>query len=131
METEPFIRWNWIAGHLGEIGSRTVQHLELTAIAVGIGFAIAMTLSVLAIRRRVTYTPITWFAGVLYTIPSIALFALLVPVTGLSTVTAEIGLVSHTLLILIRHIVAGIDGVPFAVRDHATAMGDKLRPRSL
>ncbi len=70
-----------------------------------------------------TYTPITWFAGVLYTIPSIALFALLVPITGLSIVTAEIGLVSYTLLILVRNIVAGIDGVPRSVRDAAAAMG--------
>jgi osmoprotectant transport system permease protein len=123
--TEPFIRWNWIGAHLGEIGARTVQHLELTGIAVAIGFVLAMALSILALRQRVTYTPITWFAGVLYTIPSIALFALLVPVTGLSTVTAEIGLVSYTLLILIRNIVAGIDGVPFAVRDAAVAMGYK------
>jgi len=120
---EPFIRWNWIGDHAGEIGARTLQHLELTGIAVGIGFAIAMALSILALRRRATYTPITWFTGVLYTIPSIALFALLVPITGLSTITAEIGLVSYTLLILIRNIVAGIDGVPFAVRDAAAAMG--------
>src|SRR5205814_4147875 len=84
---EPFIRWSWIGEHLGEIGARTLQHLELTGIAVAIGFAIAMALSILALRRRATYTPITWFAGVLYTIPSIALFALLVPITGLSTIT--------------------------------------------
>jgi len=120
---EPFIRWNWIGSHLGEIGARTVQHLELTGIAVGVGFVIAMALSVLALRRRWTYSPITWFTGVLYTIPSIALFALLVPITGLTTLTAEIGLVSYTLLILIRNIVAGIDGVPYAVRDAAIAMG--------
>jgi osmoprotectant transport system permease protein len=123
MQSEPFIRWDWIASHLGEIWSRTVEHLELTGIAVGIGFALAMALSILALRYRRTFTPITWFAGVLYTIPSIALFALLVPVTGLSIVTAEIGLVSYTLLILVRNIVAGIDGVPSSVRDAAIAMG--------
>ena len=127
MAEEPFIRWNWIAGHLGEIGARTIQHLELTAIAVAIGFVLAMALSILAIWKRVTYTPVTWFAGVLYTIPSIALFALLVPITGLSIVTAEIGLVSYTLLILVRNIVAGIDGVPRSVRDAAIAMGYKRR----
>ena len=125
MSDEPFIRWNWIAAHLGDIGSRTIQHLELTGIAVGIGFVLAMGLSILAVRKRRTYTPITWFAGVLYTIPSIALFALLVPITGLSIVTAEIGLVSYTLLILIRNIVAGLDGVPRSVRDAAAAMGYK------
>jgi osmoprotectant transport system permease protein len=123
MSGDPFIRWNWVTAHLGEIGARTLQHLELTGIAVGIGFVIAMALSILALRLRRTYTPITWFTGVLYTIPSIALFALLVPITGLTTLTAEIGLVSYTLLILIRNIVAGIDGVPPSVRDAAVAMG--------
>lgn len=123
MTTEPFIRWNWIGSHLGEIGSRTVEHLELTGIAIGIGFVLALALSILAISRRRTYTPITWFAGILYTIPSIALFALLVPITGLTKTTAEVGLVSYTLLILIRNIVAGIDGVPASVREAATAMG--------
>jgi osmoprotectant transport system permease protein len=121
--SEPFVRWDWIGSHLAEIGSRTVEHLELTGIAVGVGFVIAMALSLVALRYRRTFTPITWFAGVLYTIPSIALFALLVPITGLSIVTAEIGLVSYTLLILVRNIVAGIDGVPGSVRDAAIAMG--------
>lgn len=123
MTSEPFIRWSWIASHLGDIGSRTLQHLELTGIAVGVGFGVAMALSVLGYRRRRAYAPITWFAGVLYTIPSIALFALLVPVTGLSTLTAEIGLVSYTLLVLIRNTVAGLDGVPSNVREAAVAMG--------
>src|SRR5918996_3358511 len=127
MEGEPFIRWNWIAAHLGDIGSRTIQHLELTGIAVGIGFVLAMALSILAVRKRVTYAPITWFTGVLYTIPSIALFALLVPVTGLSIVTAEIGLVSYTLLILIRNIVAGLRGVPEDVKEAARGMGYSKR----
>jgi osmoprotectant transport system permease protein len=117
------VNWSWVAAHLGDIASRTVEHLELTGVAVGIGFVLSLALSILAIRLRRTYTPITWVAGVLYTIPSIALFALLVPVTGLTKTTAEVGLVSYTLLILIRNIVAGIDGVPASVREAATAMG--------
>lgn len=120
---EPFIRWDWVTGHLGDIGSKTIQHLELTGLAVGIGFVLAMALSIIALRYRRTYTPITWITGVLFTIPSLALFALLVPITGLSILTAEIGLVSYTLLILVRNIVAGIDGVPASVREAATAMG--------
>jgi osmoprotectant transport system permease protein len=123
MPSEPLVRWDWVTSHLDTILERTVQHLQLTGIAVGIGFVLAMVLSLVALRFRRTLTPITWFAGVLYTIPSIALFALLVPITGLSIVTAEIGLVSYTLLILVRNIVAGIDGVPPSVRDAATAMG--------
>lgn len=120
---EPLVRWGWIADHLDEIGRRTAEHLQLTGIAVGAGFVIAMALALVAVRYRRAYAPITWVAGILYTIPSLALFALLIPLTGLSTLTAEIGLVSYTLLILVRNIVAGIDGVPRAVREAAVAMG--------
>jgi osmoprotectant transport system permease protein len=120
---EPLIRWGWIWDHLGEIRTQTVEHFILTGIAVGIGFAIAMVLSIVALRFRRTYGPVTWVTGVLYTIPSLALFAFLVPYTGLSTLTAEIGLVSYTLLILVRNIVAGIEGVSPAVREAAVGMG--------
>lgn len=123
MTDEPLVRWDWVASHLDEVWARTLQHLQLTGVAVGIGLAIAMALSLVALRYRRTYTPITWFAGILYTIPSIAFFALLVPFTGLSVVTAEVGLVSYTLLILVRNIVAGVDGVPASVREAATGMG--------
>lgn len=121
--TDPWIRWAWIADHTGDVWDRTVQHLTLTAVAVGVGFGIVMAASIVALRFRRTYAPITWVAGMLYTIPSLALFALLVPFTGLSVLTAEIGLVSYTLLILVRNIVAGIDGVPASVREAATGMG--------
>jgi osmoprotectant transport system permease protein len=123
LATEPLVRWGWIWDHLGEIRTQTVEHFILTGIAVGIGFAIAMGLSIVALRFRRTYGPVTWVTGVLYTIPSLALFAFLVPYTGLSTLTAEVGLVSYTLLILVRNIVAGIDGVSPAVREAAVGMG--------
>ncbi|MCB2223670.1 MAG: ABC transporter permease [Actinobacteria bacterium] len=119
----PFFRWDWVGRNLGAIWDRVVEHLTLTAIAIGIGLVIAMGLSLVALRWRRTYAPITWVTGILYTIPSLALFALLVPFTGLSTLTAEIGLVSYTLLILIRNIVAGIDGVSPEVREAAVGMG--------
>jgi osmoprotectant transport system permease protein len=77
----------------------------------------------LAWRRRLLRGPIFSVTGILYTIPSLALFAVLVPFTGLSFVTAEIGLVSYTLLILIRNIVVGMDGVPGEVREAARGMG--------
>ncbi len=120
---EPFIRWDWVASHLDDVWTRTLEHLHLTVIAVGVGFVIALVLSIVALRYRRTSGPITWFAAILYTVPSIALFALLVPFTGLSVVTAEIGLVSYTLLVLVRNIVAGIDGIPAPVREAAVAMG--------
>lgn len=122
-QTDPFIRWDWIVDHLDDMWERTIEHAILTFLAIGIGLVLAIGLSMLALRFRRTYAPVTWVAGVLYTIPSIALFAFLVPFTGLSLVTAEIGLVSYTLLILIRNIVAGIDGVPASVVESALAMG--------
>jgi osmoprotectant transport system permease protein len=122
-QTQPFIRWDWIVDHLDEIWERTVEHSVLTGFAVVIGLVVSTALSMIALRFRRTYGPITWTAGILYTIPSIALFAFLVPFTGLSLLTAEIGLVSYTLLILIRNIVAGIDGVPAAVIESARGMG--------
>ena len=120
---EPLIRWDWIGGHADEIAQRIGEHLELTVIAVGVGLVVAFALAVLGLRVPALLAPITWITGVLYTIPSLALFALLVPYTGLSLLTAEIGLVSYTLLILIRNIVGGIRGVPAEVRDAAAGMG--------
>ena len=128
-EGEPLVRWDWIAGHLDELAFRLGQHVELTAIAVGAGLVIAFGLSLLVLRSPRLEAPVTWITGTLYTIPSLALFALLVPITGLSVLTAEIGLVSYTLLILIRNIVRGIRGVPAEVREAALGMG--YAPRQL
>jgi osmoprotectant transport system permease protein len=115
--------WEWVVEHLDLIGSLLLDHVILTALAVGIGLAISFPLAVLAHRNRRLFPPITWVAGILYTIPSLALFALLVPFTGLTKVTAEIGLVSYTLLILIRNIVVGLDGVPEDTKEAAQGMG--------
>ena len=120
---EPLILWDWTFNHLPDIARRVEEHLILTGIAVGLGFVLAFALS-LAIRRvPALYAPVTWVAGVMYSIPSLALFALLVPFTGLSITTAEIGLVSYTLLILVRNIVGGIRSVPADVREAAVGMG--------
>jgi osmoprotectant transport system permease protein len=120
---EPLILWDWTFDHLPDIALRVEEHLVLTGIAVSIGFVVAFVLS-LAIREfPVLYSPVTWFTGVLYSIPSLALFSLLIPFTGLSIVTAEIGLVSYTLLILVRNIVGGIRSVPPDVRESAIGMG--------
>jgi osmoprotectant transport system permease protein len=120
---EPLIRWDWIGSHLDEIALRIGEHLELTVIAVVVGLVIAFALSFVGLRIPRLYPPITWVSGILYTIPSLALFSMLVPYTGLSVLTAEIGLVSYTLLILIRNIVGGIRSVPIEVRDAARGMG--------
>jgi osmoprotectant transport system permease protein len=115
--------WGWIAEHIDLIGRLTLDHIVLTLLAVGIGLAISFPLAVLAHRKRRLYPPITWVAGIMYTIPSLALFAILVPFTGLTKVTAEIGLVSYTLLILIRNIVVGLEGVPGDTKEAARGMG--------
>ncbi|MPZ51264.1 MAG: ABC transporter permease subunit [Acidimicrobiia bacterium] len=106
---------------------RTIEHLTLTGIAVAFGFLLSVGLSLVALRWRVTYKPITWLSGVLYTIPSLGLFAFLVPFTGPSLLTAQIGLVIYTLLILVRNIVTGIDGVPADVVEAARGMGYERR----
>ena len=126
---EPLIRWDWIASHLDEFALRLGEHVELTVIAVGVGFIIAFVLALVILRVPRTEAPITWITGTLYTIPSLALFSLLVAYTGFTLLTAEIGLVSYTLLILLRNIVRGIRGVPADVREAALGMG--YAPREL
>jgi osmoprotectant transport system permease protein len=127
--SQPIIRWSYIGDHLGAIRAALVQHLELTFIAVGIGLVLSSLLAAVAIRFRITYQPINAITGIMYAIPSLALFILLTPITGLTELTAEIALVSYTLQILFRSIVAGIDSVPASVRESATAMGFTRRQR--
>ena len=118
-----FFSWEWVFDHLDDIWDQTVEHLMLTVLAIVFGLVISLGLSIFVLRNRRSYAPITGFTGLLYTIPSLALFAFLVPITGLSVLTAEIGLVSYTLLILVRNTVAGIDGVPLPVLEAAAGMG--------
>jgi osmoprotectant transport system permease protein len=120
---DPWLRWDWVSSHGDDIAAATRQHVELTLIAVGIGLLLSFPLALLARRWRWLQSPILSSTGILYTIPSLALFAMLVPWTGLSRTTSEIGLVSYTLLILIRNILAGLDGVPRDAREAARGMG--------
>ena len=123
------MNWTWIAGNLGAIADAAIDHIVLTVLAVGVGFAISLVLALLIHRNRRFYSPISGITGLLYTIPSLALLALLTPVTGLTLLTAEIALVSYTLLILTRHIVAGLDGVPPEIDEAAVGMGYGFRGR--
>jgi osmoprotectant transport system permease protein len=120
---EPLILWDWTFNHLGDFWSYTVEHIWLTLIAVTVGFVLAGVMSIIIRQVAPLYGPITWVSGVLYTIPSLALFAMLVPITGLSVLTAEIGLVAYTLSILVRNMVAGLRSVPPDVREAAIGMG--------
>jgi osmoprotectant transport system permease protein len=117
------IDWAWMADHLDELVARTIQHLWLTAIAVSIGFAISFVLAIIAVRRRAAYGPILGVTDVLYTIPSLAIFAGLVSITGITLLTVEIPLVMYTLVIFVRNIASGFDSVPVDVVEAADGMG--------
>jgi osmoprotectant transport system permease protein len=123
------IDWGWILDHLDVLFGRAVQHLYLSAVAVGVGFVISFGLAVWSIRRRAVYGPIVGITGVLYTIPSLALFPILVGITGLSDLTAEVPLVLYSLLIFVRNIVAGFDGVPSEILEAANGIGYTRRER--
>jgi osmoprotectant transport system permease protein len=120
---DPWINWDWLGRHVPLILTAVQEHLTLTAIAVVAGFVISLPLAVLAHRRTGLRLPLLTAAGIFYTIPSIALFALLIPYTGLSGTTAEIPLVGYNVLILVRNILVGLDAVPPEIRDAADGMG--------
>jgi osmoprotectant transport system permease protein len=113
----------WLVDHLGAILDRTIQHIWLASIALGIGFVISFGLAILSVRRRRIYPPINAASEILYTIPSLAVFAALVPITGLSLITAEVPLIMYTLVIFVRNIVAGFDAVPEDVLEAADGVG--------
>jgi osmoprotectant transport system permease protein len=117
------IRWDVIRGNLPLITAKIGEHVALTLVAVGVGLALSF-LVVIAIRdRRRLVGPVMGLFGVIYTIPSLALLAFLVPFTRLSFLTAEIALVGYTLLILARNILAGLEAVPRDVLEAADGMG--------
>jgi osmoprotectant transport system permease protein len=123
------IDWAWAADHLDDLGWRILQHLLFAGIAVGVGFGLSLGLGIIALRRRRLRGGIVTASSIVYTVPSLAMFAALVPVTGLSILTAEIPLVLYTLLIFLRNILAGLDGVPADVLEAADAMGYRGRER--
>jgi osmoprotectant transport system permease protein len=123
LAAEPFIDWGWVGDHTDDIRSNFWEHVQLTVLAVGIGFVIALAMALVAVRWRALYGPLAAFCAALYSVPSVALFALLLPFVGLGTQNALIALVMYTLLILLRNIVAGLDGVPPEVREAADGMG--------
>lgn len=122
-DDKTWLDWSWVTDHVSDLRHLTAQHLELTALAVAIGLLISIPLAVLSHRRRWLQAPVLGTSGIIFTIPSIALLAILVPYTGFTRTTSEIALVGYTLLILIRNTLAGLDGVPADVREAATAMG--------
>src|SRR2546423_1459926 len=122
-EEQPWIILSWLFTHVQLFVDAIEQHFMLTVIAVGVGLAISLPLAVLAHRWRRLRNPVLTVFGIFYTIPSLALFSVLVPYTGLSVLTAEIGLVGYTVLILARNILVGLEAVPADVIDAADGMG--------
>jgi osmoprotectant transport system permease protein len=116
--------FDWFVDNFGHVfAPRLVEHIWLTGIAVGIGFAIAFTAALVAYSMDWFETPFAILAAFLYTIPSLAFFQLMVPITGLTVKSAEIALVSYTLLILFRNTLTGLREVPEDARMAARAMG--------
>ena len=122
--------WDWVKQHWGDtLEPHLVQHVELTLIAVAIGFAIAMGLALLTHRLRALDQPVAITAGLIYTIPSLVAFQILIAFSGLSTTTVEIPLVGYSLVILYPNIVDGLRSAPPDVLEAARGMG--LRPRQV
>jgi osmoprotectant transport system permease protein len=122
-QTGDLVNWD-LVGRLGEdIRTLTAQHLLLTGLAVALGILISFPLAIACIRRPALYPFVTTVAGILYTIPALALMVTLLPIVGLNIWPVVVALTIYTLLILIRNIVAGVRGVPGDVREAAAGMG--------
>jgi osmoprotectant transport system permease protein len=113
----------WIADNWHRYEHPFWQHVYLTVVAVVVGFVIAGALALIAYRKRWLIAPIAVTTGVMYTIPSLSLFFLLQPITGRGNTTALIALVSYTLLIIFRNVLAGLDNVAPETRDAARGLG--------
>jgi osmoprotectant transport system permease protein len=119
----------WAVDHFDRYVDPFFEHLVLVVVSVAIGFVIAFVLAIVAHRRRWLIGPITQATGILYTIPSLAAFFLLLPLTGRGRTTAIVALTAYTLLIFFRNFTAGLDGVPDEARDAGRGMG--FTPRQL
>jgi osmoprotectant transport system permease protein len=129
---DAWVWWDWVTRSTDEILDALRQHLWFTLLAVSIGFAISLPLGILIQRRRRLRGPVLAVAGILYTIPALAAFALLVGWLGLFSLwTAMIPLITYTFYILIRAVIVGLDGVDPAVLDAATGMGYRPTKRLL
>ena len=114
---------HYLVAHPGEVGALLLQHLALTFGALALAFGIAAPLGVLAARKRRAGNAILGVLGVIYTIPSLALFALLIPLFGLGFPTALIALVAYAQMILVRNVATGLRNVPASMREAALGLG--------
>jgi osmoprotectant transport system permease protein len=115
---------DWVRDNWGDvIQPALIQHVKLTLIAVALGFAISLVAALITHRFRPFERPFGAFAAIVYTLPSLALFQLLVPITGLTVATVEVALVGYTLLILYRNMLEGLRAAPPEVLEAARGMG--------
>ena len=128
-DANPLLRWDYVIDQRAAIVRAVLEHLQLTVLTVAIGLAVASVLAALALRTIRLRPVVSATTAVLYTIPSVALFALLVPATGLSRATALIPLVAYTLVVLVSAILDGFDQVPLDVEEAAEAIGLSVRRR--
>ncbi len=115
--------YNWDLSDPQSIPNLFFAHLYITVISVVLGVIIAFPIALLVMRFKRLYLPVVTAAGIIYTLPSIALFVLLIPVTGLNPPTVIIPLVAYTQIVLIRNIIAAIRAVDPALIDVGRAMG--------
>jgi osmoprotectant transport system permease protein len=115
--------WDWAKEHIGRYGTPTLQQFELVVISVLIGFAIAFALALIAHRYRPLQFPLLAGTGILFAIPSISFFLLLLPITGRGRETAIVALSAYTLQILYRNVMQGLHNVPESAKDAARGMG--------
>ncbi|MCF6523650.1 ABC transporter permease [Streptomyces sp. JJ36] len=118
----------WICGEYvrtrsGELTDATLQHIGITTVSVVLALLVAFPLALAARRWRAAAEPLIGLTTVLYTVPSLAMFALLLPVFGVSAAVVVTGLVLYSLTVLVRNILTGLDGVPEEVREAARGMG--------
>lgn len=121
--------WDWLGANWPRFQNELIQHVYVSAIAVAIGLVIALPLALLAYRNPRIEPPAVAVTTILYTIPVLGLFLLLIPVTGIGLLTVEIALTGYTLLLLFRNALAGLRSVPAEVR--AAALGMGLTPRQI
>jgi osmoprotectant transport system permease protein len=122
-EGQPFFRFEWLVENADQLARRVGEQLYITAIAIALGFVISFGLALLVRRYPRLAGPFLGIAGILYAIPSIAAFVLLIPITHLTLWTAEIVLISYTLVVLVRNMIAGFRAVPAEVLEAADGMG--------
>ena len=133
--SDGWLWWSWVSRHVSSspvtlsLVDSLREHASLTVLSVVIAQLISLPLAVAASRLRSLETGVMGVLGIVYTIPSVALFAFLVPITGLSRTSALIGLTAYNLLVMVRNDVAGLATVPQEVKEAATGLGMTGRRR--